>query len=166
MVAVTLVPLIGPPDGVRSLITRLIPAPEGRGMRRPVQKRDPPFTVSSISCVCAVAADVCQKLIAVGNRVTPVPAQIRTFYFAAGIHEVLVLSYVNPGAVFKASLVVFKTKYHLLFFTLACTSLKGIATSFSPIARNPPTPMIKAVTLPSLSIRTSSMSPILLSDGS
>ena len=40
-------------------------------------------------------------------------------YFAAGIHVVLVLSYVNPGAVFKASLVVFKTKYHLLFFSLA-----------------------------------------------
>jgi hypothetical protein len=37
------------------------------------------------------------------------------FYFAAGIHEVLVLSYVNAGAVFKASLVVFKTKYHLPF---------------------------------------------------
>ena len=40
-------------------------------------------------------------------------------YFAAGIHVVLVLSYMNPGAVFKASLVVFKTKYHLLFFSLA-----------------------------------------------
>src|SRR6202022_4895136 len=88
------------------------------------------------------------------------------FYFAAGIHVVLFLSYVNPGAVLRASLVVFKTRYHLLFFSLACNALKGIATSFSPMPRNPPTPMIKAVTRPSLSIRTSSTSPILLSDGS
>src|SRR3984893_6389775 len=72
MVAVTLVPLIGPPDGVRSLIKRLIPAPEGRGIRRPVQERDLPFTVSSISCVCAVAGDVGQKRIGVGSRVPPV----------------------------------------------------------------------------------------------
>jgi hypothetical protein len=87
-------------------------------------------------------------------------------YLAADTHVVLVLSYVNPGAVLRASLVVFKTRYHLLFFSLACKALKGIATAFSPMPRNPPTPMIKAVTRPSLSIRTSSTSPILLSDGS
>src|SRR6266850_2123567 len=87
-------------------------------------------------------------------------------YLAADTHVVLVLSYVNPGAVFRASLVVFKTRYHLLFFSLAWRALKGIATSFSPMPRNPPTPMINAVTRPSLSIRTSSTSPILLSDGS
>ena len=34
-------------------------------------------------------------------------------YLAADTHVVLVLSYVNPGAVLRASLVVFKTRYHL-----------------------------------------------------
>jgi hypothetical protein len=53
-----------------------------------------------------------------------------------------------------------------LFFSLARTELKGTATSFSPMPRNPPTPMITAVTRPSLSIRMSSTPPILLSDGS
>jgi hypothetical protein len=40
------------------------------------------------------------------------------------------LSWVNPGAAFKASLFVFRTRYHLLFFSLARTELKGTATSF------------------------------------
>ena len=71
----------------------------------------------------------------------------------------------NPGAVFNASLFVLRTNYHLLSFSLARTDLKGTATSFSPMPRNPPTPMITTVTRPSLSIRMSSTPPILLSDG-
>jgi hypothetical protein len=51
----------------------------------------------------------------------PIPgATLQMIYLVAGSHVVLGLSYVNPGAAFKASLVVFKTKYHLLFFSLAC----------------------------------------------
>jgi len=35
---------------------------------------------------------------------------------------------VNPGAFFKVSLFVFRTRYHLLFFSLARTELnKGLA---------------------------------------
>src|ERR1700719_4351535 len=50
----------------------------------------------------------------------------------------------------------------VVFLAGTRTELNGTATSFSPMPRNPPTPMIMAVTRPSLSIKA--WSPILLSD--
>jgi hypothetical protein len=72
----------------------------------------------------------------------------------------------EPGSSLQNLFVCVESQYQLLFFSLARTELKGRATSFSPMPRNPPTPMITAVTRPSLSIRMSSTRLILLSDGS
>src|SRR2546421_10862399 len=70
----------------------------------------------------------------------------------SGIHVIAVRSYLYPGAAFSASFVVLMIGHHLLLsFVLNCTELKGTATSFSPAPRNPPTPTISAMILPSLS---------------
>src|ERR1700716_4357677 len=86
---------------------------------------------------------------------------------SSGIQVIALRSYLNPFAVFNASLVEFMTRYHLLLsLVVAWTALNGTATSFSPIPRKPPTPTISASALPWRSIRTSMISPILLSFGS
>src|SRR5712691_6424019 len=83
----------------------------------------------------------------------------------SGTQAMALRSYLNPGAIFSASLVAFMTGYHLLLpLVLNWTALKWTATSFSPAPRKPPTPTINAVILPSLSTRTSMISPILLSE--
>jgi hypothetical protein len=46
-------------------------------------------------------------------------------YLAADTQVVLVLSYMNPGAVFRASLVVFKTRYHLFVFLTRAEGAEG-----------------------------------------
>src|ERR1700732_1038737 len=86
---------------------------------------------------------------------------------SSGIHVILVRSYLNPFALFRASLVEFITRYHLLLsLLLTWTALKGTATSFSPAPRNPPTPTMSASIFPLGSTSTSMISPILLSEGS
>src|SRR5262245_13898369 len=70
-------------------------------------------------------------------------------YDFSGTHWVLPRSYLYPGAPFKASLVVFMTRYHLSFFFVPLTAWNGTATSFSPAPRKPPTPMMSALTRPS-----------------
>src|SRR5437016_9868746 len=68
----------------------------------------------------------------------------------SGIHFIALRSYLYPWAFCNASFVVFMTGYQLLLsFFLNRTASKGTATSFSPIPRNPPTPMIIATFLPS-----------------
>jgi hypothetical protein len=49
---------------------------------------------------------------------------------------------------------------HLSFFFSLLTAVNGMMTSFSPMSRNPPTPITSPVTLPDLSTRTSSTLPI------
>src|SRR6266436_3516573 len=86
---------------------------------------------------------------------------------SSGIQVIALRSYLNPFALFSASLVEFITRYHLLLsLVVAWTALNGTATSFSPIPRKPPTPTISVVALPWRSTRTSMISPILLSLGS
>src|SRR6185503_5095934 len=86
---------------------------------------------------------------------------------SSGIQVIASRSYLNPFAAFSASFVEFITRYHLLLSLLVTwTALNGMATSFSPMPRKPPTPTISAVILPSRSTSTSMISPILLSPGS
>src|ERR1700704_5482565 len=86
---------------------------------------------------------------------------------SSGTHFISLRSYLKPLALLRASLFEFMTRYHLLLFLLVIwTALKGTTTSFSPIPRNPQTPMMRAVALPSRSTSTSMISPILLSLGS
>src|SRR5215831_4788704 len=86
---------------------------------------------------------------------------------SSGTHVIALRSYLKPLALLRASLVEFMTRYHLLLFLFVTwTALKGMATSFSPIPRKPPTPTMSAVALPSRSTSTSMISPILLSLGS
>jgi hypothetical protein len=73
-----------------------------------------------LTCASGVAVDFLRR------------AALVIVYFSADIQVVLVCRRVNPEAVFKASLVVFNTKYHLLFFSLARTELNGTATFFRP----------------------------------
>src|SRR6266478_4539696 len=86
---------------------------------------------------------------------------------SSGIQVIALRSYLNPLALLSASFVEFMTRYHLLLsLVVVLTELKGTATSFSPMPRNPPTPTTSAVILPSRSTSTSMISPILLSAGS
>src|SRR5947207_1333870 len=67
----------------------------------------------------------------------------------SGIQVMALRSYLKPLAALSESLVAFITKYHLLLsLVVTCTALKGTATSFSPMPRKPPTPMIRALILP------------------
>src|SRR5262245_48937949 len=86
---------------------------------------------------------------------------------SSGSQVIALRSYLNPFALLSASLVEFiTTKYLLLSLVGSLTEVKGVATSVDPMARNPPTPTISAVTVPSRSTSTSMISPILLSAGS
>src|SRR5215467_2951337 len=103
----------------------------------------------------------------VGYRLLGFGALVPVVELSSGIHVIALRSYLKPLALLSASLVVLITKCHLLLsLVLAWTALNGTATSFSPAPRKPPTPMINAVALPSLSSSTSMISPILLSLGS
>jgi hypothetical protein len=73
-------------------------------------------------------------------------------------------SYLKPVAFISNSLVVFMVRYGLPSFEVTRTELKDTATFFSPSPRNPPTPIMKATTLPSLSTNASLISPILTLD--
>src|SRR6476620_2077152 len=88
----------------------------------------------------------------------------RTDYFS-GTQVVLALSYLKPGAFLRSSLFSSSVNHHLSFFLAVFTAVNGTITSFSPIPKKPPTPITSPVTLPDLSTRTSSISPILLSLG-
>ena len=63
-----------------------------------------------------------------------------TYLDLSDTQAVLSLSYLKPGADFKASFVVSMVRYVLLFFVVCLTALNGTATSFSPAPRKPPTP--------------------------
>src|SRR5207237_469064 len=70
----------------------------------------------------------------------------------SGIQAIALRSYLNPGALLRASFVVFMTAHHLLLsLVLKETAVNGTATSFSPMPRKPPAPTIRATILPSLS---------------
>src|SRR3984885_5043284 len=87
-------------------------------------------------------------------------------HFFSGTQVVLALSYLKPGAFFNPSLVSSRVNHHLSFRLAVFTDPNGTMTSFSPAPRKPPTPTTRPVTLPDLSTRTSSTSPILFSLGS
>jgi hypothetical protein len=84
----------------------------------------------------------------------------------AGIQFAVALSYLYPGAPLRASFVAFIVRYQLPLFCVAWTALNGTATSFESIPRNPPTETMKAAILPSFPTKTSTISPILVSEGS
>src|ERR1700689_2604597 len=78
------------------------------------------------------------------------------YFLLSGTQVVVLLSYLNPGALLRLSLVAFMTKYILfLSFMVAWTAVNGTATSFSPAPRKPPTPTIKALPCPPGERRTS-----------
>ena len=66
----------------------------------------------------------------------------------SGTQVVVSLSYLNPGAAFRLSLVVFMTRYIFLSFMVGCTASNATSTSFSPAPRKPPTPMTSEWILP------------------